>query len=561
MKILFALMIILPAIGASLLHAEGESHPIAQINPKGQRDFPGGRGENQLIVYTDAYGEPSTGTNEWGAEAVVNENHLVVFIGGNNTPIRKGEMVISGHGTAKDWILKIMRLGSKTEVAEDKVTVSFDGASFMYLSADRLKELRNKFTAMKKVLNEKETNRATVLLDEIDGYVRKVQSSPAMMRGEQSFSEGFLLLDELDYVLTESPTNEGRGVWHRPKEKNTAEIDSTVARFAHAGFNMLFVETIWRGESIYPGSLTQQKTQFKDWDPLAAFINSGKRYGVEIHAWIHTFFVGYLGPTDDRSTGPILTAHPEWSLVKRNGEKISKAENGYLFVCPARPEVQDYIASLYKEVATLYPGIGGLQLDYIRYPVNSTYEESSCYCNYCLATFMHDSGIDAKTIAPDTNPGAWQKWETWREEKITKFVQRVRKENPNVHLSAAVFPDVNEARHLKMQNWGLWARERNIDFLAPMIYSADIQWVKEAVEKLRFEAGRGFPIYAGLAPFLQLTPEILLKQIEASRSAAAFGVILFASESISEKQAHLFNIGPFRNKAVSNSTSIRHIHK
>ena len=561
MRILFAVMLVLLPTASPLLYAGGESHPVARTNPKEQRDFPGGRGENQLIVYTDTYGEATTGTNEWGVEAVVNKSHFVISIGGNNTPIRKGEMVLSGHGTAKDWILNTIRLGSKVDVAEEKVTVSFDGASFIYLSADRLKELRNKFARMKKVLNEKEMGDAAVLRDQIENYVGKVESSPAMMSGEQPFSEGFLLLDELEYVLTESPSSEGRGVWHRPKEKTAAEVDSTVARFARAGFNMLFVETIWRGESIYPGKLTQQKEQFEGWDPLAAFISSGERYGIEIHAWIHTFFVGYLGPSDDRSIGPILTSHPEWALVKQNGEKISKAENGYLFICPARPEVHDYIASLYKEVALLYPGISGLQLDYIRYPVNSTYEESSCYCDYCLATFMHETGIDAKTISPEKDPAAWQKWETWREEKITKFVRRVRKENPGVLLSAAIFPDVNEARHLKMQNWGLWARERYINFLAPMIYSADVQWVKEAIEKLRLEAGQGFPIYAGLAPFLQLTPEILLKQIEASRSAAAFGVILFASQSISEKQAHLFNIGPFRNKAASNSNRIRRIHK
>ena len=53
------------------------------------------RGSGQLIIYTPDMGE-TTATNEWGAEAVI-ENDCCVKVGGNNNTIPKNGFVISGH--------------------------------------------------------------------------------------------------------------------------------------------------------------------------------------------------------------------------------------------------------------------------------------------------------------------------------------------------------------------------------------------------------------------------------------------------------------------------------
>ena len=58
------------------------SRSINAIDPKMDETkkgtyYPGFRGANQLIVYTKAYGD-KTGTNEFGAEAIVKDNIVAV---------------------------------------------------------------------------------------------------------------------------------------------------------------------------------------------------------------------------------------------------------------------------------------------------------------------------------------------------------------------------------------------------------------------------------------------------------------------------------------------------
>jgi uncharacterized lipoprotein YddW (UPF0748 family) len=544
MRVLSFIILLLHA-GAGLF---AQSYPIAAKDPKNFRDYPGGRGEHQLIVYTPAYGKTTTGTNQWGVEATVKDD-IVISIGGNNSPIAAGQYVLSGHGRGRLFITNNIRIGSKVSLTDSAVSVRFDAESFRIYSGIRQNELKKKYAGLASKLSPAEKETIRQLLDSLS-ILSTVPSSADNHDVDSAFYVyGMNLLNETEYRISLSVPVEGRGVWHRPKEKNRGEIASLVKKFADAGFNMLFVETIWRGETIYPGFITSQKTEFSGFDPLRAYLDEGKKHGVEIHAWIHTFFVGYVGSSDDSGTGPILRAHPEWQLIKRNGERISRAEPGYLFVNPAHPEAQNYIASLYKEVSTLYPDLAGIQLDYIRYPVNVPLEESSDYSELSRSEFKKFSGYDPLQIDPAEHPEQWEQWREWREKVVTDFVKRIRWENPEVLLSADIFPDIEEAHKTKMQNWGEWAKKGFVNFLAPMAYSVNTEWVGDAITKMRSVVGEQFPLYVGLAPYLKLTPTMLLQQIEKCREMKVNGVILFATSSLNDEQLRLLSVGPFRTAA------------
>ena len=100
----------------------GSSRAVDAIDPIEKSIYPGARGPEQLIIYTPKYGKPSTGTNEWGNEAVV-QNGVVTKIGGNNSPIPPDGFVVSGHNTAGNWILANLKLGY--EVIYDQNEVQF----------------------------------------------------------------------------------------------------------------------------------------------------------------------------------------------------------------------------------------------------------------------------------------------------------------------------------------------------------------------------------------------------------------------------------------------------
>jgi uncharacterized lipoprotein YddW (UPF0748 family) len=525
-----------------------QTYPLTAVDPKNMRDYPGGRGEHQLIIYTPAYGKPATGTNQWGVEATV-KNDIVVKIGGNNSPIHAGEYILSGHGRARIFLQRNVRVGAKIQRTDTSVSVTFDLESFRIYSDMRRGELLRKYEKIKDQLSEADRTLLKTAIDSLK-IVRNTSAENSTASVDSSlYDEGMRLLDEIEYRISLSLAVEGRGIWHRPVEKNKDEIAATVRRLAGAGFNMIFLETIWRGETIYPGFITQQKKEFTGFDPLREFIEEGKKQGVEIHAWIHTFFVGYLGNQEDTSSGPILLKHPEWRLVKRNGESVSSAEPGYLYVNPANPQAQDFIASLYREVRTNYSDLAGIQMDYIRYPVNVPLDESSDYSAISRERFKEYSGIDPMEINPADHPEQWEQWGKWREQVITGFVKRIRWENPEVLLSADIFPDIEEAEKTKMQNWSAWANSGYINVLAPMVYTVNTDWINEAIGRMRSQIGDRFPLYIGLAPYLRLTPSQLLQQIEVCRDLRASGVILFSTSDVSDEQLRLLRIGPFRSNA------------
>ena len=70
-----------------------------------------GRGENELIVYTPAFGA-TTATNQWGAEAVVDGDNKIIRVTTNgDEAIPEGGFVVSGHSDMKTWILNNCKVG------------------------------------------------------------------------------------------------------------------------------------------------------------------------------------------------------------------------------------------------------------------------------------------------------------------------------------------------------------------------------------------------------------------------------------------------------------------
>jgi len=100
--------------------------PAAKVDPRPPFDFPGGRGANELIVYTPAYGQRSTGTNKWGIEAVVTRG-VVTRLSQFDSPIPAAGMVLSAHGKAADWITANLAPGAR---------LMLDGKSIVVLEPD-----------------------------------------------------------------------------------------------------------------------------------------------------------------------------------------------------------------------------------------------------------------------------------------------------------------------------------------------------------------------------------------------------------------------------------------
>lgn len=239
------------------------------------------------------------------------------------------------------------------------------------------------------------------------------------------------------------------------------------------------------------------------------------------------------------------------------------------FVCPNRPEVYDYLETMYGKIADI-PEIDGIQLDVIRFPdvilapalwkkygvvMDKEYPlYDYCYCDKCVADFKQKTNIDIKTIA---DPSKIEAWKQFRYDLITNLVNRLAKmvHAKNKKINAAVFPGPHSvAKKIVRQEWHKW----EVDAFFPMnyndFYEQDAKWIgtmcKESVKATKSQK----PIFSGLficpdpanktketdPEYFGLLPNELDIAIEASIKNGATGICLFTAGRMTDEHWTVF---------------------
>jgi hypothetical protein len=273
-------------------------------------------------------------------------------------------------------------------------------------------------------------------------------------------------------------------VWENPDSKeNEPELEQKYKRFYEAGIRGIFFEN----------------------DSEKHFLTA-KNAGLETHRWMWTL---------NRGEKTLLTNHPEWYAVSREGKSCATHPpyvGYYRWLCPSKPEVTDYLATRVEEILNK-EYVDGIHLDYVRYcdvilPVNlwDNYgieqtrelpEYDFCYCETCREKYKAQYGTDPLEMKYPSQSPSWRKY---RYSQITNIVNTLAKvaQKHKKEITAAVFPTPEIARRIVRQDWTSW----NLNGVCPMIYHGfyreNTTWIGDAVEEgIHFLNGR-FPLYAGL---------------------------------------------------------------
>jgi len=231
-----------------------------------------------------------------------------------------------------------------------------------------------------------------------------------------------------------------------------------------------------------------------------------KKAGLEAHRWMWIM---------NRGEKNLLENHPDWYAVSREGKSCATNPpyvGYYRWLCPSKPEVQDYLKEQVKaSLAKDY--VDGIHLDYIRFcdvilPVDlwSNYgieqtkelpEYDFCYCDTCREKFKKKHGIDPLDMKYPDQSLSWRKYRYDRINHVVNSLAIVAN-SMKKPITAAVFPTPEVARRIVRQDWTNW----NLDGICPMIYHGfyqeKVSWIGDAVEEgIHFLNGR-FPLYAGL---------------------------------------------------------------
>ncbi|WP_071592113.1 family 10 glycosylhydrolase [Baaleninema simplex] len=314
-------------------------------------------------------------------------------------------------------------------------------------------------------------------------------------------------------------------------------------RFASAGINTVFFETVNAGYPIYPTEIAPAQNPLTEgWDPLQAAIELARERGMELHAWIWTFAVGnerhnlLLGQSSD-FLSPVLQEHPEWANRDDRGQ-IRHPGSRKTFLDPANPEARWYIIRVIDEIVRNYE-VDGIQLDYIRYPFQDpSAERTYGYGDAARQRFRELTGVDPMDLSP-RQVDLWQQWTDFRVEQITSFVAEVDRHlasrDPDLILSVAVFPQSTHDRiHKIQQHWETWIENGSVDLVVPMTYAQDTNRLGRIVEPMLENVPVGVPIVPAVK-LHGLSEIVAIDQMQLIRDRATNGYALFAAEMLDDR--------------------------
>ncbi len=534
-----------------LIHEEQESiiyqenqRSVNAINPKKEGSvnsyYPGLRGPNQLIIYTPSYGL-RTGTNEFGTEAIVEKN-MVVGLNGADSIIPKNGLVVSGHGSAKNWINKNLQIGSKVYIDYQNklIKVFLTPESLVFAAKEKIKEVNalvEYYRNLDILYNDKKAN---ACLEESKESLRNAEKKPE--KTQAYINDAMSSLDDAIKNAIPYKSNELKGIWLRPVEKSPEQIEKTLERVQSSGITDIFLETYFHGKTIYPSKflkdcgVTSQREEFVGFDPLEVWIEEAHKRNIKIHVWFESFYVG----NDNPQLNPehVLSVYPSWAnkrLLNYESEEPvpSLSEHNGYFLDPANIQVQIYLSGIIEEIITNYK-IDGINLDYIRYP--QTVDPS--YSNYVMTNWGYTKtareefkelyGIDPVEITYASTE--WDLWCLYRQNQISKFIKNVKDltNNTNILLTAVIFPDLKKSKTTKMQNWKDWSLNNYIDGFTPLLLTGNQNTAVMLLKEVVNNTSPVTKIYPGLfVTFMGGSFEDLLIQIHKTREFNSKGAVIF----------------------------------
>lgn len=352
-------------------------------------------------------------------------------------------------------------------------------------------------------------------------------------------------------TVSSSQEEQWRAFWVvRDALLSEQSITTMVDRVADSNCNMVFVQVCGRGDAYYVSDMLPRAEALSasesSFDPLQTVVHLAHERGLEIHAWVNTFFV-WSAVEEPLDTHHVFHSRHEWIEHTMEGRPLSEYErprpfgSDGIYLAPGCPAVKVWIADIVSEIVGRYD-IDGIHLDYVRYPNDGTgfhpeallrFQDQHQFHPVSLFRGEGDREGDSADESVDSLKHVWIRW---RCEQVTETVRmirdRIQGREPGVKLSAAVKPDYDRAVEKYGQDWKRWMEMDLLDFVVAMAYSPSTDRVLQQIQEVR-DILRDRSFFAGIGIYNQ-SISATIQQIKAVRSVGVDGLSLFSYNSIAE---------------------------
>ena len=274
-------------------------------------------------------------------------------------------------------------------------------------------------------------------------------------------------------------------------------------------------------------------------DDYRTAIPIAHKYGIEVYAWLWT-----LNLEHDRDK--IVKEHPEWFSVNRNGESLSDIRayvDYYKFMCPALPEVREFIKNKIRAYCEV-EGLNGIAIDYHRlvdvilpttlwprYGIVQDREYSEWDYGYhpeMIRIFKEKHGYDP---SEQEDPSIDELWLQFRCDQVTEVANEIAEV---VHsygkvMAASPFPTPAMSRQMVRQDWGKW----NLDIVFPMVYynfyTGDVSFIEDCTIDNVQQKNPKTTLYCGMTG---INGPIMFESMDAALNNGAEGIAIFTINSL-----------------------------
>jgi len=332
-----------------------------------------------------------------------------------------------------------------------------------------------------------------------------------------------------------------RGVWLRPPANLTGvgSLDENLQRFAAAGVTDLFIETFYEGLSLGRPGVFNARYSYEYLQPA---IVSAARYGIRVHAWIHSGFwqFGQTGAYNFTINAPGQSqGDPAWRAISSATGQSGGDEPNWFFANLAHPGVQAKLRAYYTEIAG-YTGLWGLQTDYHRYPLDDSTADSNP-APWSFDTYSRDAfkAIYGNTNDPLTKAIAtggpsgtqFNNFITWRKLQLTEACRQMKlgidSVDPGLEFSSAMFAVPSTS---KCQDWPSWSSQGLIDWLVVMAYGSSAFSITNDLTITK-NASSGRRVVAGLFTDSTVGHAIMSDQLATCNSVGVQDWVFFSGPS------------------------------
>lgn len=273
-------------------------------------------------------------------------------------------------------------------------------------------------------------------------------------------------------------------------------------------------------------------------------IEIARRHGIRVYAWVWTL----NPPRQERPQ--MLEEHPDWFSVNRLGESVADHKayvNSYKFLCPALPEVREYLQAKVAEICAI-DGIEGICLDYCRLidcvlPVSLAYnynlfQDTEVFPEYdygyhpaMLEKFAAEYGYNPLDREDPSRDAAWC---TFRSAQITEVANLMCDvaHKAGKKVTASPFAAAGLANFMVFQDWPSW----KLDMVHPMaytdFYTMDASFAYDATLSNVAAAPEGITVMCGVDTELGGDPAWIFDKMDAAFAAGAQGISLYTIEGL-----------------------------